>query len=160
MAANSVRRAVTDGYERVIAFAIDLGGTYRNMGNLNRERGQVQASLEWYNRAAQVIEVALERSPRHAAGRKALRNVFWSRAVALDNLGRHVEAVADWEHAIEFDSGGRRNYFRILRALSLARTGDHEQASGDAKTLAEGAKDIPVMLYNCACVYSLAIVCE
>jgi hypothetical protein len=72
-------------------------------------------------------------------------------------LGRHAEAVQDWERALEFDEGSSRDVLRLARATSLARLGEHVRATVEAKALAEDPQVSGEALCDLAIVYSLSV---
>src|SRR5262249_22836964 len=71
-------------------------------------------------------------------------------------LARHAEALKDWDRAIELDSGADRGYYRLRRALTLARLKEHAQATAEANSLAEVKGVTSGDLYNLAFVFSLS----
>jgi serine/threonine-protein kinase len=135
----------------------DLGGGYCNYGDLLRERGEAAASLDWYAKACAALRPVLAQEPRLATARLFLRNAHWGRAQALDRLGRHVEAADDWEQALALNAEKpRERQFLLKRSASMARAGQHAQATAAVEELLRpGAADRNT-LYNTACVYALA----
>src|SRR5207247_1908917 len=107
----------------------------------------------WYARAIARLEPVVQQDPRLFAERFALRMAHRGRAQALDNLGRHADALKDWDRAVELtDDTQLQALFRFQRARSLARAGEHARAVAEANALA-AAKDIPGgNLYKFACV--------
>ncbi len=81
----------------------------------------------------------------------------------LTRLGRHAEAVPDWDRVIELDDGGWRDPFRLRRAASLARAGDVARATAEAAAAGAGALKVldgtkdaaSATLYDCACALAL-----
>jgi hypothetical protein len=59
-------------------------------------------------------------------------------AVDDPTYNRPVEAIRDWDRAIELDEGFRRNDIRLQRASCLAQAGEHARAVAEANTLSEG----------------------
>src|SRR5262249_29191839 len=86
-----------------------------------------------------------------------LRNVYWGRARALDRLGRHADSVADWGQAITLnDEKPRDGEFCLGQASSLARTGQHMEATAAVEALLRLGNADSDSLYDAACVYALA----
>src|SRR5262249_13603047 len=104
----------------------------------------------------QVLEEVLAKDRQQVTARQFLRNACWGRAQALDMLKRHTEAVKDWDRAMELDEGPSRRPTRFLRALSLARAGDHARAVSEAMELSQGKDVTGGMLCDLGCVCSLA----
>ena len=100
-------------FPAVPAHAVALGGGYCNFGNLVHGGGQPEAALVWFQKAIATLEPVVVKEPRMVDARQFLRNSHWTRAMALDDLGRHVEATRDWERALEFDDGSMRATFRL-----------------------------------------------
>ena len=74
----------------------------------------------------------------------------------LEPLGRHLEAVKDWDLAIACADAGQSLELRSGRALSLARAGQASRAVAAADELTQ-SKGVPSgTLYDLACVCSVA----
>jgi tetratricopeptide (TPR) repeat protein len=81
-----------------------------------------------------VIEKAVERDPRSPVGRHYLSHTYSWRARTLANMGRHAEALEDWDRAIEYDASQTMNEFGSSREMRLAcecscRSGSHTRSS-------------------------------
>jgi tetratricopeptide (TPR) repeat protein len=144
-------------FPSVPAHRQDLAGSCVNFGHLLRDQGQAEASLAWFDKAVALLEPLVRQEPRLVTGRLFLRNAHWGRAEALDKLGRHADAVKDWDRALELnalqvDEPGLRSG----RARTLARAGEHARAVAEANALAE-AKDVTGdTLYDLTCVCAIA----
>jgi serine/threonine-protein kinase len=153
----ALQEQLAAAFPSVPAYAVDLGGGYGNYGNLLRERGEAAASLDWYAKACAALRPVLAQEPRLATARFFLRNAHWGRALALDRLGRHAEATADWAQALALnDEKSRDGWFRLRRSLSLARAGQHAQATAEVEELLWPGTADGDTLYDAACVYALA----
>src|SRR5262249_25584413 len=86
-----------------------------------------------------------------------LVQAHWGRAGVLTRLGRHEDALADWDKALEYDRGQWRPVLRFHRALTLARLKDHAQATREASVVADlkGSID-PAFFYVAARVHALS----
>jgi serine/threonine-protein kinase len=151
-----IREGLIRDYPNVPAFAVDLGGSYANLANLVRDLGEPQAALEWYARGIRTLEAQVQQQPWDKQVQKFLRDSYMGRAEAYTRLARHAEAAQDLQRALRADDGSGRDELILLRASSLARSGDHGQATAEAKALAERPAASGVLLYNAACVYSLS----
>ncbi len=119
---------------------VDRAGSYALRADLVRDQGRPQEALEGYAKAVAVLEPILAKEKRLVEAREALRDAHAGRARALDRLGRHAEAIADWERALELDAGPNRPVLQLGRAISRAHVrGDHRQAFAEAETLAKDA---------------------
>ncbi|HEV3259982.1 MAG TPA: serine/threonine-protein kinase [Gemmataceae bacterium] len=137
-------------------FSVGLAACYGNLANVIGDRGRAAEALGWYARAIPLLEGAVARAPGLLVARRYLQNVRWGRAKALAGLGRHREALADWDEASKLDDGQGLAQLQLGRADALARLGEHGQAVAVARTLLGKARLAAGDLYNLACVYSLA----
>jgi serine/threonine protein kinase len=93
---------------------VHLAAGYGNLANLVRDEDGPAAALPWYDKAIELLD------PIHARGqvttaRVFLHNVHWDRAHALMRLGRHADAIKDWQRAIELDEGRDRNRLKLFQ---------------------------------------------
>jgi serine/threonine-protein kinase len=146
-------------FPKVPGYRQDVAGTSVNLGNVLHAQGRSEDSLPFLAKAIALLETLLGQEPRLFTERVFLRNAHFSRARALEQLGRHPEAVKDWERAVEVNPEPRTNtFFRHLRAQSLARAGQHAKAVAEATALA-AAKDVTgTMLYDFARICAMASV--
>jgi tetratricopeptide (TPR) repeat protein len=114
---------------------LDYAQTCNNLGNLLRERGNRAEALAWYDRAIDAGEAYFHGEDARAhPWIMQLRNSYWGRAEALDLLGRHEEAKADWKRTFELTPAESRPLFAIRR--SQARGGIESRPIEIANTLA------------------------
>jgi serine/threonine protein kinase/Flp pilus assembly protein TadD len=109
-------------------FAIELATTAINLGLLARGQGNSQASVEWYVRAVQTLNDVLKTEPQQTDARSLLAQAYASRARSLTNLGRHAEALADWDHSLECVKKDAVPGTRLGRAATLAHLGSYKEA--------------------------------
>jgi tetratricopeptide (TPR) repeat protein len=155
-AALALQEKLAEQFPAVPDYAVGLGGGYVNFGHLVHKQGQPQAALPWLDKAIDRLQAVFAKDRRLATARKFLRNAHEGRAEALTQLKRHVEAIRDWDRAIELDDGSLRNGLRLQRAGCLAQTGEHARAVAEANALTE-RKDVQgPTLYDAARVCALA----
>jgi eukaryotic-like serine/threonine-protein kinase len=159
-------KLVTD-FPAVPEYRVDLAGSYVNFGNLLRSQGQAEAGLAWFAKAIALVEPSVRTEPRSATEQLFLRNAYVNRALVLDQLGRHADAITDWDRALALNTGAadapRIRFLHVQflarasrHTLSLVRAGQHVKAVALANALAE-AKDVPAdTLYILAAVSALA----
>jgi tetratricopeptide (TPR) repeat protein len=140
----------------VTDYAVALGVSYSNLGALVRVSGRVPDALEFYGKAIQILGQVLARDNRLVRVQQFLRDAHANRAEALDKVKRHDESLKDWDRAIQLDQGPSRWQFRLSRALSLARAGDHTKAVSEVNELAQSKDVSGAVMYDLACVCSLA----
>jgi serine/threonine protein kinase/tetratricopeptide (TPR) repeat protein len=109
-----------------------------------------------YDQVIREKQALLGKDPHSESAWRALRDAFVRRAVALEQTGQSAEAVSAWDRALEIDAGEERDSHLLARAISLANTGDHAAATAVAKSLAGRRGARGVVLYDAACVYSVA----
>jgi serine/threonine-protein kinase len=155
-AALVVQEKLMERYPSVPDYAVGLGAGYLNFGILMRYQDQPKAALPWFDKAIARLQPVLAKDGRLVLARSFLSNAHSERAVALTKLNRHVEAIRDWDRAIELDEGSRRDKFRLQRAACLAHSGEHARAVAEVNALI-GGKDVSgPILYGAARVCALA----
>jgi serine/threonine-protein kinase len=144
-------------FDRLPKTAVEAGQVYTRLGYDLRVRGDLGGAaaalaeaVAYFGRAAGVPG----QDPTEA--RLFLQNAHHGRAVVLGRLGRHAEAAADWDRAVELADPRQRNAFRAERAVSYAQAGRAAEAVAEAADLtAAGGWNAP-QWYDFACVYGLA----
>src|SRR5262249_2070621 len=84
-----------------------------------------------------------------------IRDAYWKRAEVLTDLGSYAEALQDWDRAIAL-AAAEKDWFRLYRALTRARSGRHALAVREAETLSGAMGRSAEALYRLACVFALA----
>jgi serine/threonine-protein kinase len=153
----ALRAQLAADFPTVPDYAVDLAAGCCNLGNLVRDRGEPAASLDWYARACAALRPVLAKEPGLALARRFLRNTHWGRAEALERLGRHAEAVADWEQALALnDDRPCDAEFCLGRSGALARAGRPDPATAAVEELLRPGNADHGTLYEAARVYALA----
>jgi tetratricopeptide (TPR) repeat protein len=141
----------------VSEYRLDLAGTRVNFGHLLTKQGQGQNSLAWFAKAIALLEPMVRGEPRLVVERQFLRNAHLRHAEALAQLGRHADAVKEWDRVLEINAETHlQSFIRLQRALSLARAGQHAKAVAEANSLVEAQDVTAAMHYNLACVCALS----
>src|SRR5262249_28315473 len=96
------------------------------------------------------------RNPKSETARRFLCNSLAGRAEALHKLRRYPEALRDWDRVLTLEEGPRRAHLRLDRAATLAQAGQHPEAAAEADALAGQKNAPPRVLYDAACVFSVA----
>jgi serine/threonine-protein kinase len=138
-----------------------LGSLLNNRGNLAGRRGRADLAFRHFERGLALVEDELRREPHDTTLRYNALNLHGSRANLLGSLGRHGEAVADWDRVIELnDDPADRFAYGFLRVMTMVRTADYSRGIRDVEELLRGRPDPTPLsgedLYNCACIYGLA----
>jgi uncharacterized protein (TIGR03067 family) len=124
----------------------------------NTLQGKPAAVLGLANRAVTLLETMAGKQPSNPQVKFYLSLLYASRAGdALGPLGRHAEALADWDRAIALEKGpARQANLRLNRALTLAYFGKHRRAVQEAgAVIGKGKPSVPAQ-YTWACVYGVA----
>jgi eukaryotic-like serine/threonine-protein kinase len=157
-----LRRAIALG-EKLVAdvptvprYRLQLAGDYGRFGRVLQGRGEAAAALDWYAKSVALIEAILARDPRDRDARLFLSHAHLCRAEALDQLGRHAEAVVDWDRAIALADRPEKAALRLRRSLALAHAGTPAQAVAEAEDLTRGDTVAGETLSGAARVYALA----
>ncbi len=103
-----------------------LAASYQEMQNLRLFQGDLESAVVWSGRAVPVNRslVRLDPDDLHYA-RPRLWTSLAGRAETLTRLGRHAEAIADFEEGLEVAHGTRlTELFQAFLALAKARVGD------------------------------------
>ena len=140
----------------LLAYQVDLGGSYSNFGNLIRAGGDPAESLKWYGRAIDCLQAVLDKEPRDVTAKQFLRNNHVGRALAHDRLQKFAEAVKDWDGVIALSPPAQQPLFRASRATSRLQAGMVAEAVAEVAELTKTPFWPAGQWYNFACVYSVA----
>src|SRR5262249_4275181 len=105
------------------AWPAELGLAYTQFGRLFRDRGDPAAGLPWLARAVAGLKECAAKTPGLTEVRQSRIEAHADRAEALDRLGRHAEALPDWDRAIELAGPGQDGVYRCFRLLSAGKPG-------------------------------------
>jgi tetratricopeptide (TPR) repeat protein len=152
-AADAYRKAIALG-ERVAAeepgttaVHVSLAANYHNLGNIVRDQGDAQAALAWYGKAIDRLAGIDDPSGR---AQVYLCNAHWDRANALGQLGRHADAVKDWQQAIDLGAVPAKPHLQLFLEAEQAEqklkaqshpTGEHLQEAAATQARAAGAAE-------------------
>jgi tetratricopeptide (TPR) repeat protein len=151
----TVRERLAADYPAVPDYRLGLANDQVNLGNLLLAAGQSSTALEWFDRGIDNVQAASAKDLRKDLARQTLQKAYWGRANVRNALGRHAEAVSDWDRAIDFATGPQRAMMRVQRALSLARAGDAERATAAADELARTPAEQGGSVYDAARIFSV-----
>jgi serine/threonine protein kinase len=154
--ATSLFRTLTDDQEINTPVLYNLGVTSHNLGRRLSNAGEPERAMEWHDAAIQILNELLRRIPDSQETKATLCYAHAMRANSMGQLGRHADALNDWDRAIELDPkpGG---LLRVLRARTLALSGDHRGAADAARLIGSEGSPAADFCYNLACVYALSI---
>jgi serine/threonine-protein kinase len=135
---------------------IALGVMQLNLGNLLRDQDRPDDALAWNAEAVETLAAIVAGQTADQRARIFLGRAYKGRALTLTRLGRHAEALKDWERARGLDDGRSSHWLTLQRALTLARLGEHVRATAEAAAL-ERLQGVPAnVLHDMARVYALS----
>jgi serine/threonine protein kinase/tetratricopeptide (TPR) repeat protein len=135
------------------AWSGELGLACVYFGRLFLERGDPAAGLPWFARAVDTLNQCTAKNPGLADARQYLTEAHAERAEVLDRLGRHAEAMPDWDRAIELAGPGRDGVYRSFRMLSAGKPAEATAAADEAARAANASGE---SLHQLARVFALA----
>ena len=111
--------------------------------------------VEWFTRA---IREAISFSTRWPGPKvtELLCGAYQNRALALDRLLKHHDAVKDWDRAIELSSPAAQAGMRASRAISRLQAGLVAEAVAEVDELTKSPIWNASQWYDFACVYAVA----
>lgn len=133
-ALSSAEKLVRD-HPHVTRFALDHSTACVSLGNLFSFTNQWPDALHWYEQSLKGFLSAGTDRRRGVDERRHVTTALWGRADTLAKLGRHAEAVPDWDRAVDLADRDRRATLRAGRAVSLARLGQHSRAAAEVSAL-------------------------
>jgi tetratricopeptide (TPR) repeat protein len=133
----------------------ELGGSLCNVGAERATKGKWQEALSWYGRAVDTLDALATKNPGDGRVRAYLADSLAGRATSAYMRGRYSQSLRDWDRAIDLDAG-REVTWRVARADTRARLGDHERAAREAAELGSLKELTASHLYDLARVHALA----
>src|SRR5579871_1711774 len=137
-------------------FAIQLGGSQCNLGGTLAATKRTEEASELCAQAVAVLEAAVAKESNHRTGQTFLRNSRDALAMALDQLGRHGEALHMWERALEVPDGRPPEEYRFQHARTLVRMQQVDRAASEVRSVVEASDASGSALYGAARFYVFA----
>jgi tetratricopeptide (TPR) repeat protein len=141
---------------KVIEFRLSLATSYCQLGNVSSGKSQFEAALRYYLQAIHTLEAQISEKNPNTRSKQVLYDVYGGRAFALNKLGRYLDAIKDWDRAIELADEGGKERPRLFRSVTLAHLGDHMQATTEVEVFTGKKGTSGDILYNGACVFALS----
>jgi tetratricopeptide (TPR) repeat protein len=151
-----LNKAVFDAHPNVLAYRLELAGSYVGMATHIRRTGSVEESLTWTAQAIEIVEPVLKQHPRNVQARFYLFNMLMGRGYAFTRLERREDAAKDWRRMIEISEGQADILMRLYRPFALVFLGDHARATAEIETLVAEGRTQGRNLFLFAVVHSLA----
>lgn len=141
-------------------FQYTLAGSHVNLGHVLRDTGRIEASLDHYRQAIELLQPLWERKYDNPSVPLFLRNAHWGRAEALQRLQRHAETLTDLDRALELDAKKEIRTLPAIRVISLIRVAKTPeqltQATAQTEQLLRSGGWPAARIYDFAVVYALA----
>jgi tetratricopeptide (TPR) repeat protein len=113
-----------------------------HVGFAEQTRGRDAEAVDQFSQAIATLGKVRGPNPQSSRATEILAIALENRARAQGRLGRHAEALQDWDRVLELNPNPvLRPMERLERTLALARTGDHARATADAEELLHFAAD-------------------
>ncbi len=132
--ARDLLKKLADAFPAVPEYQVELGGSYCNFGRLVRSEGKPAHSLPWFDRAIRTLTPVHQKEPRDVVARLFLRNSYWERTEAHDQLKKYGEAVKDWDRAVALSPSAEQALLRASRAASRVQAGEVVEAVAGGRT--------------------------
>jgi tetratricopeptide (TPR) repeat protein len=116
-----LREKLVRDFPAVPSYAADLATLHLNMGIGRSARGEGEAALDWFKKGLTQVAPLLAREPRLGYARQVASRCHFARGNTLAALGRHAQALKDYDQALVFDDGQLRAMIQRNRAETLAR---------------------------------------
>ena len=168
-AENEYRASVATLQQRVASTSgstgaiLTLDSVRCSLATLLIRRKSYAEALELLSAAINDVESIRLQSPQLVVATDILHSAYWQRAEVFRRLGRHVEAVDDWEHLLEFlgREVGLERHIRVQIASDLVHVNPGAAVEKIQQALPADFTDAPQPTdgedcYSAACVYSLA----
>jgi tetratricopeptide (TPR) repeat protein len=153
-AARADLERLTGEFPTVIDYTLHYAAASANLGYLLGNGGQLAEALECLNKAITVAEAVKRRTPDSQPTQSILRNAYWGRAFIFDELGRTVEADADWQRALDLDQQSGQYNSGILRAEAYLRRRQLAEAVAVANSFADTKPTEGETLYRLGRIYA------
>jgi tetratricopeptide (TPR) repeat protein len=121
----------------VADYVTALADSHRRVGRFLRSTGQPALALDEFALALAALGPG-KKGDTDPAVSEVLADCYADRALTLSkDLGRHDEALRDWDRAIEAERGKTARHYPG-RACTVARRGQHAEASAVAEEVVRG----------------------
>ena len=138
-------------------YALALAGVYINWAHLLRYTSIDVGAVAMYSRAVVLADAVVVREPRYTTARQRSLEAHGARAVMLEQVGRFVEGVADWNRVVEMADAAARPGYRVRRAAQMVRAKMHVPAVAEAYELARAPELSASERFNVACVLAAGV---
>jgi serine/threonine-protein kinase len=155
----ALREKLAGKYPGVVRHEVNRAETEGSLAELEVAGDKPEAALERYGRAIALLERATTQEPANAYARGALGSDHAGRALALVKLGRHQDALPEYDRALPLLEPPQQLSMRVNRTIVLAYLGQHARAVDEAQAvIVDAGGAVPAGLsYDLACAYAVAL---
>jgi tetratricopeptide (TPR) repeat protein len=153
---DTLLRPLIERYPDDARNALALAAADINWSLLLGDMGQLEAALTRATEAVELVEAVLKREPSYSVARGIGRNAHGVRAELAQRFNRWEVAIASWDRVVELDDRVEP-VSPVMRALALARAGEHARALREATSVAAKPTVTPDLLYYLAQVCALSV---
>jgi tetratricopeptide (TPR) repeat protein len=122
---------------------VNLVACQVNYGHLLTQEGNADAALTWHSKALDSIDRFVKSQPHTASSLRQWECVAYAvRAYTFIELGRHADAVADWDRAMAADPSALPHLVRFLRAISDTRVSGRDNSASYAEHYAAALREM------------------
>jgi|GEM_PF-2049943 len=154
--ARTIEEQLARDNPNVIEYVRDLAVTYGGLADLRAAAKDTAGQLDFLGRSIQTLENCFKLNEDDRLTRHFLVNQHRQRAGVLAGLRRYAEAIADWDHVVQY--GGDLSELReqLLCALCRAHVGQHARATSEAEALTKSQRFNDEMWYRLAAIYAVS----
>jgi len=140
-----------------LGYTLALSAACANLGTFLQQAGKRAEAEQRLTQAIGLADAALAREPQLEEARVRAANTHGMRAQLYEALGRWADSAKDWDHVVALSQGPNAWLPRALRAVALARAGDHARAAAGALALEQDPAITPDGLAALAGVYAVSV---
>lgn len=151
--ATTLREKLAAQNKNDAVYAVDLGGSYCNMGHLfSLGKKDHEEALNWYGKSIKTLQPL---TTKNSTANRFLFNAYQGQAESLLQLSRYAEASRAFELGMELGIEPGGTALRSRRALAWACAGEYDKAAQEVESLS--ARKVPARtLVDLAEVWSRA----
>lgn len=135
---------------------LSLGEAHYRLGALQSQSNNLPDAARSFSAAIDVLRPAHAADDGFGAARQMLQLSLLARCQVLDAQGQHDRAVEDWDAVLKLCAPEQQPLFRLRRAVSQARGGDHRAAAAAVDPLLRLDESPGELRFHAACVLSRA----
>ena len=141
----AIQRPLARAYPTALPYVIGLARMNFNISRGLMASNRLVDAILHLDRAVSQYERVRQKFPKSAFYKDAAMRSHWNRAKVHDALGQHRKAIRDWRLAAALGIMQYRVFFESQLCQSMARAGEHAEATNHAAALAKSLRDDDVL---------------